>query len=235
MKRWRRAAGSGQWAAHCRLPAVGCLLLCMLLAPGRASAQARGPARASSAPSIRGFGTVGMTIFSATDSFTAVFGSSAGPVFGGGIEIGLQRNLFVSVAASRFARTGRRLFVFEDEVFDLNEPTEVRITPLELSLGYRFSGSPGWTPYVAGGIGWHHYTETSPHATEDEDVSDTFTGYHGMAGIEWPLHNWISVAGEGQFTSVPNALGESPTSVGSVYDEHDLGGFSFRVRVIIGR
>ena len=206
----------------------------LLLTTPEAAAQSR-QQRQAPGPSFRGFGTVGMTVFSAADSFAAVFGSSIAPVFGGGIEVGLRPNLFVTVAASRFAQTGKRLFVFEDEVFDLNEPTEVRITPLELSLGYRFAASPRWRPYVAGGIGWHHYTETSPHATEGENVSETFTGYHGLAGVEWPVHNWISLAGEGQFTSVPNALGESPTSVGSVYDEHDLGGFSFRVKVIIGR
>ena len=220
-------------------PVGGCLVLAACLLQWASSDAAAQSARRPQAPgpSFRGFGTFGGTVFSATNSFEAVFGSTVGPVFGGGIEVGIgaRRNLFVSVAASRFARTGKRLFAFEDQVFDLHEPTDVRITPLELSLGYRFAVSPTLTPYVAGGIGWHHYTETSAHAADDENISETFTGYHGMAGIEWPLRNWISLAGEGQFTSVPNAIGESPTSVGSVYDEHDLGGFSFRVKVAIGR
>jgi opacity protein-like surface antigen len=220
--------------------AAGCLLLaacCLLLAPTNAPAQAVAPSGVSRGPSFRGFGTAGMTIFTASDSFKAVFDSSVGPLFGGGIEVGVRRGLFVTVAASRFARTGRRLFAFQDQIFDLNEPTQVKITPLEVSVGYRFSVSPKskWSPYVGGGIGWHRYTETSPGATEAEDAHETFTGYQVMGGVERPLRNWIALAGEGQFTWVPNALGQSPASVSSVYDEHDLGGLTLRVKVVIGR
>ena len=208
---------------------------CLLLAPTYASAQTTVPPGVSRGPSFRGFGTAGMTIFSASDSFEAVFDSSVGPLFGGGIEVGVGRGLFVTLAASRFARTGRRLFAFQDQIFDLNEPTKVKITPLEVSVGYRFSVSPKWIPYVGGGIGWHRYTETSSEATEAEDAHETFTGYQVMGGVERPLRNWIALAGEGQFTWVPNALGESPSSVSSVYDEHDLGGLTLRVKVVIGR
>jgi opacity protein-like surface antigen len=227
-------------AVHRMPAAAGCLLLaacCLLLAPTNARAQTVAPSGVSRGPSFRGFGTAGMTIFTASDSFKAVFDSSVGPLFGGGIEVGVRRDLFVTVAASRFARTGRRLFAFQGQIFDLNEPTEVKITPLEVSVGYRFSVSAKskWSPYVGGGIGWHRYTETSPGATDAEDAHETFTGYQVMGGVERPLRNWIALAGEGQFTWVPNALGQSPSSVSSVYDEHDLGGLTLRVKVVIGR
>ena len=218
--------------------AVGLLLLpCLVLAHAPVAAQTRvgAPGRARFTPSIRGFGTAGITIFSAADSFKAVFDSSTGPLIGGGVEVGVTRHLFASFAVSRFARTGRRLFTFEDRIFDLHEPTRVRITPLELSLGYRHALTPRWLPAVSGGISWYRYSETSPGATETEDAHDTFGGYHVAAGIERPVRRWLSLAGEGQFASAPHALGQSPTGVSNLYDEHDLGGLTLRVKVIVGR
>ena len=176
-----------------------------------------------------------MTIFSAHDSFKAIFGSPTGPVIGGGVEVGVRPHVFVLIAASRFARTGRRLFAFQNQIFDLHEPAVVRITPLEVSAGYRGTTAPTWIPYVGGGVGWYRYTETSPRATDEESSHETFTGYHLIGGIERPMGRWMALSGEGQFTSVPGALGQSAAGVGSVYDEHDLGGFTVRVKVVVGR
>jgi opacity protein-like surface antigen len=184
---------------------------------------------------IRGFGDAGITLFSATQSFKAIFGQRSGPLFGGGVELGLPRHLFVSVAASRFKRTGHRVFVFEGQVFSLDDPATITITPLEVTGGYRFTNGGGLVPYAGGGIGRLKYQETSAHSTAEDDVDRTFTGYHVLGGAEVPLAGWLAAAVEAQWASVPNALGEDPTGVSSTYDEHDLGGFTFRVKIVIGR
>lgn len=214
------------------------LVVTLLIAlPCAASAQARRPAPPPAAPdrlTIKGFGHAGFTVFQASKSFKAIFGQANGPLFGGGVEVGFPNHFFVSVAASRFRRTGHRVFVFEGQVFELNVPATVTITPLELTGGYRF-GSSGLRPYLGGGIGWHKYEETSGNSTDADDLHSTHVGYHGLGGIELPIGKWLATAIEGQYSSVPNALGENPSAVSSVYNEHNLGGFTVRAKLIFGR
>ena len=204
------------------------VLAMMLFLPAAVHAQAQ--------PfSIRAFGDAGLTVFSATQSFKAILGRPSGTVFGGGLEVGLPKQLFVSVAASRFRRTGHRVFVFEGQVFELDDPATITVTPLEVSAGYRFTQARVIVPYAGGGIGWHKYEETSAHSTDADDVHTTFRGYQVLGGAEVPLGGWLAVAAEGQFASVPNALGANSTGVASVYNEHNLGGFTVRVKVVVGR
>jgi hypothetical protein len=98
------------------------------------------PSSAQNAVTMRGFADAGLTVFTATQSFKAVLGSPTGAVFGGGVEVGLTRNVFVSLAASRFKKTGQRVFVFQNQVFKLNVDDTVAVTPLQVSAGYRFRG-----------------------------------------------------------------------------------------------
>ena len=220
-------------------------VLVLVLTPAASYGQVRRtqvPPSTKSQLTFRGFGDVGVTVFSATQSFKAILGRPAGPVFGGGVELGLSPHLFVSVAASRFRRTGHRVFAFEGQVFDLNEPATITITPLEITAGYRRAQSGTRAaaplkliPYVGGGGGFYKYSETSPHSTDADDVHATFPAYHVMGGVEIPVQKWMALAAEAQFASVPHALGEDPNGVSSVYNEHDLGGFTFRMKVVVGR
>jgi opacity protein-like surface antigen len=195
------------------------------------------PAFAQDNITFRGFADAGLTVFTATQSFKAILGSASGPTFGGGIEVGLTRNVFVSVGASRFRRTGHRVFVFQNEVFKLDVPDTITVTPLELSGRYRFGGvrTGTFTPYVGGGIGWHRFAETSGHSTTADDVTATHTGYHVFAGVETPIGNWIAAAVDAQLSTVPDAFGGTASSVGNVYNENNLGGFTVRARIIVGR
>ena len=202
--------------------AVATLAL-LLLAPSTSRAQI----------SVRGFGDAGLTVFNATQSFKAILGKSSGPVFGGGIEFG-ERQFFLSLGAQRFHRDGHRVFVFENEVFPLNVKDTITVTPIDLTFGYRLR-SQGIVPYVGGGLTWFRYVESSEHATENEDVTQTHTGYHVRAGAEVPLRRWLAAAADAQWSVAPNAFADSPTSVATVYDEHDLGGFTLRARIIVGR
>jgi len=201
------------------------------------------PCQAQNRIAIRGFADAGMTVFTATQSFKAVLGTPAGAVVGGGIDVGLTRNVFLSLAASRFSRTGERVFVFEDQVFKLNVPDTITVTPLQLSAGYRFVGRrpipatrpPRFTPYAGGGVGWYRFSETSPDSTSTEDETTTHAGYHVLAGVETPIRKWMAAAIDGQWAAVPNAIGDSAASVAKLYDEHDLGGFTLSVRIIVGQ
>ena len=202
------------------------------------------PCDAQNGISMRGFADAGLTIFTASQSFNAILGSPAGAVFGGGLEVGLRRNLFLSVGASRFSRTGQRVFVFQDQVFKLNERDTITVTPFQVSAAYRFIRRPRpgrvtrsarFTPYAGGGIGWYRFSETSAHSTADEDEKTTNAGYHVLAGVETPVRRWMAAAIDAQWSIVPNALGDSASSVARLYDEHDLGGFTLSVRIIVGQ
>jgi hypothetical protein len=90
-----------------------------------------------------------------------------------------------------------------------------------------------WVPYVGGGVGFLSYKETSDFPGGSEDVSETFTSYHLLGGVDFPVSKWIGVGAEGMWRFVPNALEDSP--VGKEFGEKDLGGLAFRVLVIVGR
>ena len=79
---------------------------------------------------LRGFGDVGATTFTAEQSFNAILGSRIGTVFGGGVEAVLPQRIFVNVRASRFRKTGQRVFLFDGEQFDLGIPTTITLTQI---------------------------------------------------------------------------------------------------------
>jgi hypothetical protein len=56
-----------------------------------------------------------------------------------------------------------------------------------------------------------------------------------MGGAEVRIRRWLGVAGEAQFTTVPDALGTNATGVSSTFGETNLGGATFRAKVVIGR
>jgi opacity protein-like surface antigen len=184
---------------------------------------------------IRGFADAGSRTFTAEKSFKAVLGSNSGPVFGGGVEAVLWQHVFVDVRASRFRKTGHRVFVFDGKNFDLGIPATITIRPVELNVGYRFLPGRRVVPYGAIGAGWHAYTETSKFADASENVKDTFNGFQILGGAEVRLWRWIAVGGEAQWARVRDALGTDPNGVSKEFSETDLGGSTFRVKVIVGR
>ena len=184
---------------------------------------------------VRGFADVGSVSFAAERTFEAVLGGRSGPVFGGGVEVLLPENLFVDFRASRFRRTGQRVFVYNNESFPLGIPVTVSITPLELVGGYRFVTRSRVTPYAGAGIGWHRYEETSEFADANENVHEWFTGFHVLGGAEVRLARWIGAGGDVDWATVPDALGQHATGASRELQESNLGGFTLRARVVIGR
>ena len=217
------------------------LISCAGVAP--AFAQAKPRARTASQPprqargvDIGGYAMAGNITFTAAESFDAILGTASGPIFGGGVRVGLPwGGLFVDVGAWRYRDTGERAFIFNDEVIPLGIPVEVTVTPIELSAGwrFRFRRAPKFIPYAAGGYTSLNYRETSEFSTPAEDVDETFKGYHLLGGAEYKITRWVGVAGEASWSTVPDAIGES--GVSDAFNESDLGGRTFRVKITIGR
>ena len=185
---------------------------------------------------FRGFGEFGGTRMAASESFKAVTGSPSGVMFGGGVEVVFAEGLFVNVRASRFQKDGSRVFVLGDQVFNLGIATTVRVTPVEVSAGYRFKvGRRQVVPYLGGGVGWYRYSETADFAGAGDDVNETHTGYHVLGGAEYRLSRLFGVAGELEWSIVPNALGQNANSVSAAFDETSLGGTTFLAKFIVGR
>ena len=211
-------------------------LLCANMASAQSRPAQRRPATTRRPISIRGFGDLGSTRFTASESFQTILGSASGLVFGGGAEVVLPQNIFIGVRASRFRRTGNRVFLFDGEPFDLGINTTVTVRPLEFTGGYRFvTPRSRVVPYAGGGIGWHRYEETSDFSSDTDNVDETFRGYHLMGGAEVRIQRWLGVAGEAQWTTVPDALGKNASGVSSAFGETNLGGATVRAKVVIGR
>ena len=193
------------------------------------------PADAQSSFMLRGFGDIGWTTFAAEKSFTTVLGSDAGRVMGGGVEVVLPHHVFVSLRASRFREVGQRVFLFDGVQFGLGIPTTITVTPVELTAGYRFDF--GWrvVPYGGAGVGRHRYEETSEFSEASENVTERFSAYHVLGGAEFRLAQWLGAAAEAQWATVPDALGDDPNSVSHEFDESNLGGVTFRLKIVVGR
>jgi opacity protein-like surface antigen len=183
---------------------------------------------------LRGFGDIGATTFTAEQSFAAVLGSATGMVLGGGVEVVLPSEVFANVRASLFRGTGQRVFLFGGEQFGLGIPTTITLTPVHLTGGYRFEFFDRFIPYAGAGVGWYGFKETSEFATARENVDDQFTGFHVLGGAEIGLWRWLALAGELQWATVPDAIGGDPNSVSHEFSESDLGGTTFRFKVVVG-
>jgi hypothetical protein len=208
--------------------------------PSTAAAQQPPPPAAQQSQSrsvaISGYASIGNFRFTATESFDAILGKSSAPIFGGGARVGLPfGGLFADIGAWRMQQDGERVFVFDGEVFPLNVPTEITLTPIEISAGWQFRvrRAPKILPYAGAGLTSMRFEETTDSATGEEDGAETFSGFHVFGGAEYKVTRWIGIAGEAAWTTIPDAIGEGGAS--AAFDETDLGGVSFRLKVTIGR
>lgn len=181
---------------------------------------------------IRGFGQTGGTLFTAEDSFDTIVGNPFGLIVGGGGQVVLPNGVFAQVSLDRFRETGSRVLVSGTQIFTLDAPVRVTVTPVLFSVGYRPPTTARYAPYAGGGLGWHSLEEESPSSAGFDPVDEQKIGYHVFGGVEVPLGRWLAVGGEVQWATVPDALGE--TGVSAAFGEDDLGGTTFRVKFIVG-
>lgn len=195
---------------------------------------------------LRLSGHAGFTSFTASDTFQAVLDTSSGPEFGGGVGVLIGRHLFAEVQVARFSADGERVFVTDDlRVFPLGIPTTVTTTPVDISVGWRFTprvqaagvGPRGArrgfrpVPFVGGGVGRFLYRETAEFAESGDDVSEAFGSYHVLGGVELPFTARFGASIDGVYRWVPDAIGEA--GVSAVYGDTDLGGITVRVKATV--
>ena len=187
------------------------------------------------------FGTAGLFTATAKDTFDAILDTRSGTDVGFGAQVAWQsgtlRGLFVEFDASRFEETGERVFVHEGEVFPLGIPLTVGLTPIEVSAGYRFTqarrtrrgvvASP-IALFGGGGVGSVGYSETD----DDGEISERFTAYHVMGGADVTVWKALQIGAEVRYRWVPDGLGAG--GVSDAFNETDLGGSTFRVRIGVG-
>ncbi|MBM3771144.1 MAG: hypothetical protein FJW27_07630 [Acidimicrobiia bacterium] len=65
------------------------------------------------------------------------------------------------------------------------------------------------------------------------DVRQGHLGAHLVGGAEYRVNQFLWLAGEVQWSSVPDALGQ--VGIGQTFGESNLGGTTFRVKVFVGR
>jgi opacity protein-like surface antigen len=203
-------------------------------APAAVSGSAARRRPVSRAPrfGVRGYAEGAYQWFTAADSFKAILDTSGGLYYGGGAQVHIGP-IYVDVGVSRFEDTGERAFVFEGDVFRLGIPDRITMTPVVVTAGYRFPIRDRIVPYIGGGVGSLRFEETSDFADANENVSERFTSYHGVAGMEYSVTRWAFVAGEVRYAAVPDALGAP--GISGEFDESNLGGLSVAVKVLIGR
>jgi hypothetical protein len=187
---------------------------------------------------IAAFVTAGRFSATAKDSFEAILDTTSATEIGGGAQIawtsGKLRGIFIEVDGSRVEETGERAFVHQGEVFRLGIPLTIGLKPLEVTGGYRLNrvrrtrGGGGASPlayFAGGGIGSLGYREID----DDGVLAERFTSYHVMGGADVTLLRHLLIGGEARYRWVPDALGLG--GVSEAFNETDLGGPSFRVRI----
>ncbi len=173
--------------------------------------------------------------FAAVETFKAVFGRSYEPFFGGGLQVVFHGRYYVEVNASRFKKTGQRVFRNNGQNFSLGIPLTATITPIEIVGGYRFKPRqmPRVRPFLAAGVTVYSYKETSDFVDASDNIDTRHAGFAGTGGVEFRLGRWIGLSGDATYTHVTGILGQS--GVSKEVGEKDLGGVGARVRLIIGR
>jgi hypothetical protein len=211
--------------------ACGTLLAVLLLA-APAAAQ---PADEAPGISFRPYIMFAGQQAAAEKTFKNTLGGSMQPFWGGGVQIATRLGPFFDIGASRFRKSGERVFAVDGDVFPLDIPLDVTVTPIEVTLGWRFRvGETGrLLPYLGAGWGSYQYREESEFSEADENVKVRKSGALAVGGIEYRAHRWVGVSADVQYTTIKGVLGKGGLS--QELKEDDLGGISARFRVIIGR
>jgi hypothetical protein len=142
----------------------------------------------------------------------------------------------VRADVSYFRDEGERVEMIDGEVVPLGIPLTLSLTPIEFSGGYRFSairfgrsGQLMLVPFVGGGAGIVRFREETDDEHPDEQLSESFTSYHVLAGLDVPLGRRVAIGAELTRRWVRNGLGSGGISV--AFGETDLGGTTMLTRV----
>lgn len=173
----------------------------------------------------------GYLSLTATRSAEAAFGSSGGFTWGAAGRYTFYKGFYGSAGFRTFSATGERVFVAgpADPVAGLGFPLSVRITPINLTVGYRLRDGKLVVPYAGVGGVIASYSEQSSVAGANYDQSSTKGGFQALAGVEVGRGRF-RFGVEGGWSTIPNAIGVG--GVSSVYNEDDIGGWSVVGKVV---
>jgi hypothetical protein len=212
-------------------PTILALLATVSLACPAAAQTSAAPA--SGSVGFRAYGAFDFNAPAATKSFDAVFGSSQLFGYGGGAEVDVWRHLFLRIGVSHAQRTGSRVFVDDTgQVFSLNIPLTMTMTPIEGGGGWRFASKSRLTPYIGGAFVSVGYQETSDFSQSGDAVNERYTGGEGFGGVDYLIAKGFFVGGEVQYRHI--GVPAVSSSVMAQFNETDLGGFTARVLVGFG-
>ena len=189
---------------------------------------------------VRGFGDFGATLFSAADTFDATLGSSRGCSLAEAAKSSCRRGSSSTCACRTFP--------------EIRGTCVRRRRRRGVPARHRHEGRH----HAHRGLGRLSLSAARPHAEHDavrrrrhrlapvfgdlgfrrtaaRTSARRFTGYHALGGVEYRMRRLFALAGEAQWTTVPDAFGSGLRSAAEVFDERNLGGISFRVRFVIGR
>ena len=101
--------------------------------------------------------------------------------------------------------------------------------PVEFGVGWRsmLGRQRRADAYVGAGAVHLIYRETSTYAGTGDNTDTTFNGFVGFGGVNAHLGKVLTIGGEVQVRSIPNAIGTAGAS--KAFGETDLGGVSGRV------
>jgi opacity protein-like surface antigen len=194
------------------------------------------PASAAAQESIgiRGYAAFGVAQFAAKDTFEAVADLSQNPIFGGGVQVtNIWKGIFADVAVSQIQSIeGERVFVHQGDVFEENIPLEIKMRPVDIAGGWRFTYGR-FSPYVGAGVSYLTYEETSDFADPGENVNESRNGPLFLGGVDVTLWSWLHAGGEFRYRQVKGILGEE--GVSEAFGENDAGGFTAALRISVGR
>jgi hypothetical protein len=200
---------------------IGLLVLVLLLAAP--------PVGAGEFAAEAQVGYLGLT---ATRSAEATLASSGGLTWGGAGRYTFHKGFYASLGVRTFSASGERVFVAgpSDTVSRLGFPLSVRITPVALTLGYRFRNGQLVVPYAGLGGSITSYREESSVAGISYDESRSKAGFQLVGGLEVG-RGMFRFGAEAGWSTVPNAIGLG--GVSEVYNEDDLGGWSVVGKLVI--
>jgi len=169
----------------------------------------------------------------ASKSAKAIFDGSAGGFTGGGsLRYVIGRSFFVGAGARYFERTGERVFIADasSPAFPLGHPLTFRTVPVYGMVGWRFMPDSRLVPYVAVGAGSTSVKEKSVVGGIEESQSQSKFSGHIMGGVEWG-RGPFRFGAEVMYTTVPDTIGIG--GVSKIYNEKDVGGFSFVGKIVV--
>ena len=180
---------------------------------------------------IRGFGEIGYLQLSAKESFNAIFDKDSTWIAGGGADAIWPSGFFGSAEIEWYRMEGERAFVLDGQVFPLGIKDEVTVVPISMTFGYKFGRSYTARPYAGAGYGLYLFEEKADFAEAGDDVSENFGGFHVVGGVDLFRRRRITAGVEGRYAWVRDSIGEG--GVSEEFGENDLGGFTFKVKILV--